>query len=329
MNFLRRTGSIVACLLLTCFINTGCNQQNSNSAQNSPTTNSPKDSAKVEQKNDAEKPVEIETNKEGVKNAGIPPTDSSPTNSANPQNPTGSKTADIPTNMPENLVANAPKLAEWKPKSEQLVQAEGNPPRVALTFDAGSDAKAVEKILQILKEKEVHATFFLTGKFCEQFPKESKAIADAGMELGNHSYSHPPFTKLSDEKIKEQLEKTEAAIIKACGRGAKPLFRFPYGDSNKRVCEMVAKCGYQPIYWTLDSWDSVKKNITADFIVQRINGKVKKGYITLMHVSSEPSADALPKIFEHLEKIGAKVVPVSEILLESVDSKPSLRVTLR
>ena len=63
---------------------------------------------------------------------------------------------------------------------------------------------------------------FLAGMFCDKFPEAARAIADAGMELGNHSYSHPHFTKLSDEEIKSQMERAEEAILKACGRGAKP-----------------------------------------------------------------------------------------------------------
>lgn len=214
-----------------------------------------------------------------------------------------------------------PALVSFQPTSALLMRGPENPPRVALTFDAGSDAKAVSLILKTLEEHHVHATFFLTGRFCEKFPNECRAIADAGMELGNHSYSHPMFTRLTEAQIQSQLDKAEEQIVRVCGRGAKPLFRFPYGDCDNRTQKIVAAAGYQPIRWTLDSLDAFKKPKTADFVVERINSRVKPGYITLMHVSCVTSAEALPRIFEQLDKMGAQVVPVSELLLSQPDTK--------
>jgi peptidoglycan/xylan/chitin deacetylase (PgdA/CDA1 family) len=222
--------------------------------------------------------------------------------------------------------ANAAVLAGWKLTPKQYISAPNNPPLVALTFDAGADGKATTAILKVLADHNVHATFFLTGKFCEKFPKECRAIADAGMELGNHSYSHPHFTKISDQAIRDQLTRGEAAIVKACGRGAKPLFRFPYGDSNRHTCEVVAQAGYQSIYWSLDSLDAFGKPKSADFVVDRITHKIKRGAVTLMHVSSPGSADALPRIFDHLDKMGAKVVPVSVLMLDKSSASASSKV---
>ena len=208
-----------------------------------------------------------------------------------------------------------PALAAFHPKPTEFLSAK-DPARVALTFDAGSDDRAVAAILKELTSRHVRATFFLTGRFCEQFPGSCRAIADAGMEIGNHSYSHPHFTRLTDAQIKSQMERGEAAIIKACGRGAKPLFRFPYGDYNVHADRVLADLGYQPVYWTLDSLDAYGKRKSADFVAKRINSRVKSGYVTLMHVSSVGSAAALPQIFAHLDKIKARVVPVSELLTE-------------
>lgn len=224
--------------------------------------------------------------------------------------PTESKPEPKPSYEPHPL------LASYKPSHLQYERGPEQKGMVALTFDGGSDATAVPIILKYLKERDAKATFFLTGKFCELFPKESKMIADAGMELGNHSYSHPHFTKLSDAQIKQQLEKAEKAIIKACGRGSKPLFRFPYGDANERVCKAVAAAGYQAIYWTLDSHDSVGKTKTSDFVATRITKKLGKGYITLQHVSEVGSAKALPAIFEKMDELELKPVFVSELLLD-------------
>lgn len=223
--------------------------------------------------------------------------------------------APAPT-LVRGTLAPKPYLSGYTPSVKDFYLSPKPHKKVALTFDAGSDDKAVKPILEELAKHKVRATFFLTGKFCEKFPEAVKEIADAGMEIGNHSYSHPHFTKLTDAEIREQLSKAEDAILKATGKTAKPLFRFPYGDRNKRVAEIVAAEGYQSIYWLVDSLDSVGKPKTSDFLAERIIAKLAEGGVSLMHVSSVPSAEALPRIFESLEKEGLTVVPVSEFLNE-------------
>ena len=183
--------------------------------------------------------------------------------------------------------------------------------KVALTFDAGSDDKGVNGILEQLKKHNVQATFFLTGQFCEKFPEAAKRIADAGMEIGNHSYSHPDFTKLDNDKIREQLEKTDTIIQKTCGKSTKPLFRFPFGARDKRTCTTVTEAGYQSIYWSVDSLDSMKPKKSVEFLAERVIKRLKDGGISLMHVSTEEASPALERIFEYLDSQELHVVPIS------------------
>ncbi len=218
-------------------------------------------------------------------------------------------------------------LATYKPSPRIFEFQRYAPKQVALTFDAGSDDSAVQAILAALKQHHTRSTFFLTGRFCEQYPDSCRAIGAAGMEIGNHSYSHPRFTKRKEAEIETQLARAEQAISKACGRGAKPLFRFPYGDENKRARHTVAQNGYQAIGWSLDSWDSVGKPKSADFVAKRILAKIKPGNIVLMHVSYPESAKALPRIFAYLDKQGIANVPVSELLLAPPPSAPKTRIT--
>ena len=222
-----------------------------------------------------------------------------------------------PVNAPVTAMPKANALVTLIPTARLFEYTRWTPQRVALTFDAGSDNSAVRPILAELEKHHTRATFFLTGKFCESYPDSCRAIAEAGMEIGNHSYSHPSFLKRKDPQIVNQLERAELAITRACGRGAKPLFRFPYGDCNRRTRQTVANSGYQSIGWTLDSLDSVGKPKSAAFVAKRIVSKIKPGYITLMHVSYRNSAAALPQIFAYLDKQGLESVPVSELLLAS------------
>ncbi|MCA1595209.1 MAG: polysaccharide deacetylase family protein, partial [Chloroflexi bacterium] len=166
-----------------------------------------------------------------------------------------------------------------------------------------------------LESHHAHATFFLTGKFCREFPRQARSIAEAGMELGNHSDTHPRFTRLSAEQIRGQLSRAEDAIARTCGRGARPLFRYPYGDSDDRTRSVVAAAGYQAVGWTLDSLDSVGKPKSAAFVDARIIHRLRPGYIVLMHVSFPESARSLPAIFDYLDEKGIRVVPVSSLLM--------------
>lgn len=247
------------------------------------------------------------------------------------QRPNAHFTVPIAVPLPVAPVAPLPSpspLVAFQPSPRLFEQARNAPHQVALTFDAGSDDSAVLPILAQLNAHHAHATFFLTGRFCEQYPDSCRAIANAGMEIGNHSYSHPYFTKRSDAQIQTQLERAEQTISRVCGRSPRPLFRFPYGDCNRRTRKLVARAGYQAFGWTLDSLDSYGKPKSADFVAKRIIAQIKPGYITLMHVSYVHSAQALPRIFAYLDKRQLEAVPVSQLLL-APPPKPLLKITKR
>lgn len=185
---------------------------------------------------------------------------------------------------------------------------------VALTFDAGSSSKPVPSILRTLASQNLRCTFFLVGQWVERNPELAKQIAEAGHEIGNHSWSHPEFTSLSDERIREELLRTEEIIQQVCKLSTKPLFRPPYGARDQRVRQIVAEEGYLTIYWSVDSWDSVKKDITPQTITERVMSRIRPGAIVLMHCGSEATAQALPQLLNALDSQGYQVVTVTELL---------------
>ncbi len=202
--------------------------------------------------------------------------------------------------------------------SREVDRAKVSERLVALTFDAGSSAEPVPQILRALAQRNLRCTFFLTGQWIERYPDMARLIAEAGHELGNHSWSHPAFPALSDDKIREELRRTEEIALRVCGVSTKPLFRPPFGARDERVRSAVAEEGYLTIYWTIDSWDSVKKDITPQMITDRVMRQMRPGSIVLMHCGSEATAQALPQLLNALEAQGYRVVTVSE-LLQSAD----------
>ncbi len=198
----------------------------------------------------------------------------------------------------------------------EIERGSGKRKEVALTFDAGSDWKPVRKILDTLASHDVRSTFFLTGEWTQENPKSSRRIAELGHELGNHSWDHSQFTGLTDDQIREQIRRTDAQVREVTGRGTRPYFRPPHGARNRRVLEVLGKEGYLSIYWSLDSWDSVKKGITAEQIRDRVLSKIEPGGIVLLHCGSQATADALPEILEGLKTRSLTPVTVSRLLEE-------------
>jgi peptidoglycan/xylan/chitin deacetylase (PgdA/CDA1 family) len=184
---------------------------------------------------------------------------------------------------------------------------------VALSFDSCYDDKPLGDILAALDHHGYHATFFVAGIFADRYPASVRRIAGAGMELGNHSWSHPAFTKLSNAEIDRQLTRTNDLIEKLTGERP-TLFRPPFGARDNRVRRAVAEDGFHTVYWALDSWDSVKKGITAKEITDRVLSRVHPGDVVLLHVGSQATADALPAILAGLDARGLRVVPVSRLM---------------
>lgn len=189
--------------------------------------------------------------------------------------------------------------------------------QIALTFDAGGTGEPLPLILDALRERNIRVTMFFTGKFAEQYPEVVRQAAEDGHEIANHTYSHSDVVKLTDQKLREELARTEKVLRDLTGLSSKPYWRPPRGARNNRVLNVAASEGYRSIYWTLDAHDSVGQPKTADFIFDRITNTSDvelDGAIVLMHFGSEASAEALPRIFDRLEEIGLRVVTVSELL---------------
>ncbi|MGI2327565.1 LysM peptidoglycan-binding domain-containing protein [Planococcus sp. YIM B11945] len=186
---------------------------------------------------------------------------------------------------------------------------------IALTFDDGSDGTNIQKILDILAKNNVKATFFLTGSGAEKHPQAIKNIVAKGHLLGNHSYSHPDFTKLTAAQRKTELDKTEAAIKKITGKSTKPLFRAPFGASNASVLATVGASGYtHTLQWNIDTLDW--KGVSATAITNKVVNNVVPGTIVLMHTGAGASGTpgALPGMISKLKAKGYKFVTVSELL---------------
>ena len=200
---------------------------------------------------------------------------------------------------------------------------------ISLTFDINwAETEYIYDILEVLDKYNIKGTFFIMGKWVNYTPENKEKllkIYEGGHEIGNHSYVHPIFTKIGEERIKEELEKTEKIIEEAIG--IKPtLFRFPSGEYNKQAFNTVTALGYKSIQWDADSVDW--KESGSDIEYERIMKKVKPGSILLFHNNAKYTPHNLDKIISKLREDGYTFMPVGELIYDKnyyVDEKGEQR----
>lgn len=183
---------------------------------------------------------------------------------------------------------------------------------VALTFDAAWGADKTEKIIKILKDNKADGTFFLVGFWINKYPEETKKIAAAGLEIGNHSNNHLNMSKLSKDEIRLEIETVNRQIRDLTGKTPK-YFRPPFGDYDNKLVEEVESLKMVPVQWSVDSLDW--KGISGEEIVQRVMKRVHNGAIILFHNNSDHVLDALPVILKKLREQGYKTVSIDELVL--------------
>ena len=186
-----------------------------------------------------------------------------------------------------------------------------------LTFDCGYEYENLtSKVLDVLKEKGVTATFFCT---LDHIKKETDLIArmiKEGHIVGNHSTTHPSFASISREKMAKEIEETENYLRENFGYAAK-YFRFPAGEYNESALELISSLGYSSIFWSVayDDWDTTKVR-GKDYAVEKVMSRLHPGAIILLHSVSKDNAEALGEIIDKARSEGYRF----ESLVRSVSS---------
>ncbi|GGR91981.1 acetylxylan esterase [Streptomyces humidus] len=166
---------------------------------------------------------------------------------------------------------------------------------VGLTFDDGPSG-STSTLLNALKQNGLRATMFNEGQYAASRPSQVRAQVDAGMWVGNHSYTHPHLTQQSQAQIDSEISRTQQAIAGA-GGGTPRLFRPPYGETNSTVRAVEAKYGLTEIIWDVDSQDW--NGASTDAIVQAA-GRLTNGQVILMHDWPANTIAAIPRIAQGL-----------------------------
>ncbi|MEV7166349.1 polysaccharide deacetylase family protein [Streptomyces microflavus] len=182
---------------------------------------------------------------------------------------------------------------------------------IALTFDAGP-GKDTPELLDILKEKKVHATFFLLGKnHVVKHPDTVRRIQDEGHEVANHTWTHEILTDREPDEIRAELEKTQVAIEKITGKKPR-LMRPPQGRTDDTVSEISKELGLSQVLWSATAKD-YSTNDSA-LITKRILDQAGKDGIILLHDIYKGTVPAVPGIIDALQKDGYTFVTVPELM---------------
>ena len=189
-----------------------------------------------------------------------------------------------------------------------------NDKMIALTFDDGPHPRITKKILSILNEYGVTATFFVIGQNVVNYPEAMKLIVDSGCEIGNHTYSHQNFRKMSQGEMSQEFEACKEILDNDFS--VKPrLIRPPEGFCSDKVHSACEKMNCDIILWSIDTRDWA--HTPSDEIVRNVLENASSGDIILMHdyvSGKDTTADALRIIIPTLLERGFRFVTVSELI---------------
>ncbi|MGW8396814.1 polysaccharide deacetylase family protein [Streptomyces lydicus] len=182
---------------------------------------------------------------------------------------------------------------------------------VALTFDAGP-SENTDRLLDILKKEQVHATFFMLGKnHVDKRPAEVKRIDAEGHELANHTWSHQILTEIDPAEAKRELSRVQDAVHKITGKTPR-LMRPPQGRTDGEVSRISKELGLAQVLWSVTAKD-YQTNDPA-LITKRVLEQTERDGIILLHDIYKGTVPAVPGILKELKKRGYTVVTVSQLL---------------
>ncbi|WP_019910765.1 polysaccharide deacetylase family protein [Paenibacillus sp. HW567] len=230
--------------------------------------------------------------------------------------PAGSSSASAQSHKRERVKGLT--LSQLIRKYPETIKTQG--PRrkhIALTFDDVPDPRFTPQVLNVLRKHHVKATFFIVGSRAAKHPDLVKRIIQEGHAVGNHSYNHPQFGKISVNEFRSQIIRTEN-IIDALA-GYKPrLIRPPYGDINEQQLQWAKAHGYKLVNWNVDSldWRGLSKSQVRNNIVSHAG----KGAIILQHGGGGRGSNlrgtiqALPEVISIMRNRGYTFVTVPQML---------------
>lgn len=183
---------------------------------------------------------------------------------------------------------------------------------VALTFDDGPHPKNTPRLLDMLRARNIKATFYVIGRSVDLYPQVVRRTVAEGHEMGNHTHTHRLLSKLSDSEVRSELSRCRDAVQRAAGVSMRTM-RPPYGGLTQRQRAMVhEEFGYPTILWSVDPLDW--KRPGPSVVTSRILAGTSAGGIILAHDLHSQTVDAMPATLDGLLRRGFRFVTVSQLI---------------
>jgi peptidoglycan-N-acetylmuramic acid deacetylase len=174
-----------------------------------------------------------------------------------------------------------------------------------LTFDNGYENGFTAQVLDVLKEKQVPAAFFVTGHYIKDQPELLKRMVNEGHLVGNHSWSHPDMSQVSDQRITEELDKVKQGVAELTGQKEMQYLRPPRGIFSDRMLATSKQLGYTGVFWSVayKDWET-KDQKGWQYAYDKVMPQLHPGAVLLLHSVSKDNAEALGRIIDDAREKG-------------------------
>lgn len=206
-----------------------------------------------------------------------------------------------------------------------------NSRQLALTYDDGPNDPHTLRLLEVLAKHNVHATFFLIGRYVEQRPDLAREIVQAGHTVGNHTFTHPLLTFKSEAQIRRELSRCRAALQDAIGQHSN-LFRPPFGGRRPAVLRIAREMGLQPVMWNVTGYDWNAP--PATMIERKVVKQIRGGDVILLHdgghkqlgADRSQTVIATDHLLTRYKSEGFEFVTIPKMMTEpAISRQPSLK----
>ena len=185
---------------------------------------------------------------------------------------------------------------------------------IYLTFDAGYENGNIEKILDVLKEKNASGAFFVLGNLIEKNPDLICRMFDEGHLVCNHTYRHTPMTDKTPDEIQNELSRLEKTCLEMTGKEMSKYYRPPEGRFNEKTLSSIKNLGYKTVFWSFAyaDWDN-NNQPSKEAALKKILDNTHNGEIMLLHPTSATNAAILADVIDSLRADGYRFGTLDEL----------------